>query len=90
MKIGTEKYVGVGFYRQGKDLKKYPIEASLNVETTKETCRMSGFWHRQSGMPKQAIDVLIEVTDSEEIKQATVSYFDQTLKGTILSVEGVV
>jgi len=88
MKLLSESYVGIGFYRTMGKPKQFPIESSLEVNTNKETCKITGYWHRQSGMPKQTVNVTIMVTDSEEIKSATVRYSNQKLRGTILSVDG--
>jgi len=86
MNILSERYVGVGFYRIMGDQKQYPVESSLEINTNSKTCKITGYWHRQSGMPKQTVDVSIKVTDSEEIKNVIVQYFNKELHGTILSV----
>ena len=88
MKFLSERYIGVGFYRTMGGRKQYPLESALEVNTNSITCKITGYWHRQSGMPKQTVDVSLLVTDSEEIKSTTIRYFNEKLRGTILSVNG--
>ena len=86
MNILSEGYVDAGFYRMMGKQKKHPLESSLEINTNSKICKITGYWYRQSGMPKQPIDVSIKVTDSEEIKSVIVHYFNKELHGTILSV----
>jgi hypothetical protein len=86
MNIAPGQYIGTGFYRENEKRNEYPIESSFEILTSREACKISGFWHRQTGMPKQTFDISIEVTDIAEIKHASINYSTRKLDGTFLSV----
>ena len=86
MNIAPGQYVGTGFHRENEKRSEYPIESSFEIFTSREACKISGFWHRQTGMSKQTFDISIEITDIAEIKHASINYSTRKLDGTFLSV----